>query len=313
VPIGSVSGCTAWRHTPVLRRPGTRPPNRWLVKRRNRKDSMKKLTLAILFVGFFVTPLVGQSPQKIARINKKVVGKWWSADRKNYIEFFANGVCLEGALSPQGKWNTQEGKLGAWQVGESFYCLGGALTLIGPNTLTRDYGMGGEPERYYRGLQNIPQTPTNLSLTAAQRILNQQINMPTVNNTLFTCHACYDPSDKQDNDKAPLVSTYSTPFIQFMIAHGYVRTGADQQYFTAKAKRSKYYGGDGPLFGFRFANFGNPRILTDKIVDLNHVPIVYDFVPTELTKGFFGKVQKVRSVASFSYENEAWRLSAIHK
>jgi hypothetical protein len=60
--------------------------------------------------------------------------------------------------------------------------------------------------------------------------------------------------------------------------------------------------------GFRFVSLKNPRILTSEIVDPAHVAIEYNFVPTELTMSLFGKIQRIRSFASFSYENEAWRM-----
>jgi hypothetical protein len=192
----------------------------------------------LLLVAPLVVPLWGQTSQKIANINKKVVGKWWSSDRKSYIEFLPNGVCSEGAFYG-GTWHIEQGKLGVWERGEDFICQSGVLTLIVPNILTRDHGMGGEPTRYYRGLQQ-PKPMPPLTLALAQRILIQNINMPTVNNTLLTCHACYDPMDKGDNDKAPLVSTYSVPLSQFLTEHGYIRTSGERQVFTAKAKRSKY-------------------------------------------------------------------------
>jgi hypothetical protein len=147
-----------------------------------------------------------------------------------------------------------------------------------------------------------------LTLALAQRILVQNINMRTAHNTLLTCHACYDPMDRGDNDKAPLVSTYSVPLSQFLTEHGYIRTSGERQVFTAKAKRSKYYEVDEGFSGFRFVSFKNSRLLTSEIVDPTHVAIEYDFVPTELTMRFFGKIQRIKSFASFSYENEAWRI-----
>jgi len=156
--------------------------------------------------------------------------------------------------------------------------------------------------------ENRPKAAGALTVTVAQTVLNQQINLPTVNNTLFTCHACYDPSDKGDNDRAPLVSTYSASLSKFLSEHGYIRIDGGQQVFTAKAKRSRYYEVDHGIAGLRFASFGNPHIVPSKIAAPAHVPIEYDLVPTELTVAFFGKIHRVKSVASFSYENEAWRI-----
>jgi hypothetical protein len=259
-------------------------------------------------VGLCIMPVLGQTPQKIASINKMVVGKWVSADRKSYIEFFANGSCAGGELSPDGKWQVYPNTIDAWEKGDDFSCGSGGLTLIGPNTLIRDYGMGGEPEKFYRGSANLPKPPGALSQGIAQAVLNRQIDLSTANNTLFTCHACYDPSDKGDNDQAPLVSTYSAGLTDYLIQLGYVRTIGDKQVFTAKAKRSRYYTLDQDLAGLRFVSFRNPRILTPTIADPHRIPIEYELVPTEITAGFFGKPRVVKSFASFSYENEAWRV-----
>jgi hypothetical protein len=269
---------------------------------------MKTVQLSLLVAGLLSMHLLAQTPQKLAEINKTVVGKWVSADKKSYIEFLANGSCSVGELWPDGKWKVDQGTLGAWQQGYDFSCGSGALTLIGPNTLTRDYGMGGEPEKFYRGLANLPKPAGALTLGIAQAVLNRQIDLPAANNTLFTCHACYDPSDKGDNDQAPLVTTYSAGLTDYLIQLGYVRTIGDKQVFTAKAKRSRYYTLGQDLAGLRFTSFRNPRILTTTIADSHHVPIEYELVPTENTAVFFGKPHVVKSFASFSYENEAWRV-----
>jgi hypothetical protein len=115
--------------------------------------------------------------------------------------------------------------------------------------------MGGDPEKFYRGSANVPKGPRSLPLGIAQAVLNRHIDLPTANNTRFTCHACYDPSEKGDNDQAPLVTTYSAGQTDYLIRLGYVRTIGDKQVFTAKAKRSRYYTLNQDLAGLRFANF----------------------------------------------------------
>jgi hypothetical protein len=119
---------------------------------------MEKAKWMLILIVLLGVPLRGQTQQKISGINKKVVGKWWSSDRQSYIEFLANGACSEGAFYG-GTWHIEQGKLSAWERGKDFICLSGALTLIAPNTLIRDQGMGGTPIRYYRGLQQ-PKRPT---------------------------------------------------------------------------------------------------------------------------------------------------------
>ena len=269
---------------------------------------MKTMQLSLLVAGFLTMHLLAQTPQKLAEINKKVVGKWVSSDKKSYIEFLANGSCSVGGLWPDGKWKIDQGTLGAWQQGDDFSCGSGALTLIGPNTLTRDFGMGGDPEKFYRGAGNLPKPVGPLTVIVAQRILNQQLDQTTVNNTLLTCHACYDADDKGENDKAPIVSTYSAPLSQFLMVEGYIRVDSGRAVFTGKAKSSKYYGYNDGAPGLRFANFRNPRVLTSAIKDPRHVPVEYDLVPTELTARVFGKVQQIRATVRFSHKDGAWEV-----
>ncbi|MGH9802978.1 MAG: hypothetical protein ACRD82_21635, partial [Blastocatellia bacterium] len=83
---------------------------------------MEKTKWMLIMVAILVVPLQGQTSQKISDINKKVVGKWWSSDRKNYIEFLQNGVCSEGAFY-DGTWHIEQGKLSAWERGKDFRCL----------------------------------------------------------------------------------------------------------------------------------------------------------------------------------------------
>jgi hypothetical protein len=204
-----------------------------------RKVYMKRTQVTLLLAGLLALHLLGQTPQKIAGINKKVVGKWVTADRKSFIEFRADGSCSDGELWPDGKWHVNQNKLDVRESGGDFFCGDGSLTLIGANALTRDYGMGGDPEKFYRGAGNVPKPVGPLTVTVAQRILNQQLDQTTVNNTLLTCHACYDADDKGDNDKAPIVSTYSAPLNQFLMEEGYIRVDSGRAVFTGKAKSAR--------------------------------------------------------------------------
>lgn len=270
---------------------------------------MTKAQLSLLLTGLLIMPLLAQTPQKLAEINKKVVGKWVSADKKSYIEFSADGSCSTGQLWKDRAWHVDHNVLDApWSQSDDFTCGNGTLTLTGPNTLMRDYGMGGEPEKFYRGSAILPKPVSALTLGIAQSVLSRQIDLPSPNNSLFTCHACYDPADKGDNDQAPLVTTYSAGLTDYLIRLGYIRTIGDKQVFTAKTKRSRYYTLSQDLAGLRFANLRNPRILTTTIGDPHRIPIEYELVPTEIAAGFFGKPHIVKSFASFSNENEAWNV-----
>jgi len=155
---------------------------------------------------------------------------------------------------------------------------------------------------------------STLTMAVAKRILLRDINNASVDNTMLTCRACYSPDDKEENEEFVVVSEY--PNLNELLARsGYIRRSAGgQEVFTAKAKRSKYFeawgndeGGLGGA-GFRFANFRNPIITATTIVDSKRVPIEYDLVPTDVTMQFFGKVQRVQSFASFSYENRRWSV-----
>lgn len=149
--------------------------------------------------------------------------------------------------------------------------------------------------------------PANrLSLSIAQRLLNEQVNQTTVNNTLLTSRACYDSDDKADNDRALVVSTFSMAMEQFLTEHGYIRSSSGQNVFTAKAKRSKYYAYNDGTPGFRLAIFRNPRILSRTIVDPQHVPVEYQLVPTELTASVLGAARHMRTTVRFTYEDGAW-------
>jgi hypothetical protein len=275
-----------------------------------RREFMKRarMPLLLLLLCVLTVPLLSQTAQETASISKEVVGKWISADGKSYIEFRPDGSCSDGELWADGKWHVDSSTLFVRESGGEFFCGSGSLTLIGPNTVTRDYGMGGDPEKFYRGADNRPKPAGVLTVAVAQKVLNHLINQTTVNNTLLTCHACYDPDDKEDNDRAVVVSTYSPPLNQFLIDHGYIRVDGGQEVFTSKAKRSKFYGFNDRVPGLRLASFRNPRLLTSSIADPKHVPIEYDLVPTEITMSFFGGVKSVKSSASFSYEDEAWSL-----
>ena len=44
--------------------------------------TMKRAYLTFFAIAFAITPVLGQTAQKIASINKKVIGKWVSVDKK---------------------------------------------------------------------------------------------------------------------------------------------------------------------------------------------------------------------------------------
>jgi len=48
----------------------------------------------------------------------------------------------------------------------------------------------------------------NLTISLAQKALNQQINY-NMENTLNTCNACCGKNDKEENDSAPVVTNYT--------------------------------------------------------------------------------------------------------
>jgi len=250
--------------------------------------------------------LKAQSAQKLAEINAKIVGRWFTADRKSYIEFYPNGKCETGRLQNDGQWKTWQETLSGWPQGDNFSCGNGILALDGPNKLSQDFGMGGEVTLFYRGAANVSKTPQALSLLAANAALRQHIDEATARNMIFTCHACYDPSDKEDNDRAPIVSTYSVDLTNFLIGEGYIQMRGGSQVFTSRAKRSRDYGDGG--FGLRISHLRNSHVLGTSISDARNVPIEYDLVPTEITAPFFGKTQKVRTSASFQYRNEHWEV-----
>lgn len=153
-----------------------------------------------------------------------------------------------------------------------------------------------------------------LTVAVAQRVLARSINELSVDNSLFTCRACFSFDDKEENDNFVIVTEYGN-MNEYLKRRGYVRRGADgRDVFTAKAKRSKYFdfsvADDGRfgIAGFRFANFRNPRITITRITDPKHVPIEYDLVPTDVAMQFFGGVKRVRTTAAFTYEARHWSV-----
>lgn len=267
---------------------------------------LKTAQLIIVVLSVTASTLAAQSTQKLAEINAKIIGRWVTADRKSYIEFYANGKCDTGSLWKDGQWHIDHSTLSGWEQGEDFSCGNGILSLVAPNKMSQDYGMGGEVTLFYRGAANVPKTPQALTLLAATTALRQHIDEATIRNMIFTCHACYNPSDKEDNDGAPIVSTYSEDLTNFLIAEGYIQILNGKQVFTSRAKRSRDYGDGG--FGLRIAHLRNPRVLGTSIPDPRNVSIEYDLVPTEITAPFFGKTQRVRTSASFQYRNEHWEV-----
>jgi hypothetical protein len=82
---------------------------------------MKRAYLTLLAIVFAIVPVLGQTPQKIASINKKVIGKWVTADRKSYIEFSADGSCSIGELGNDGAWHVDHSFLNApWSQSDDF-------------------------------------------------------------------------------------------------------------------------------------------------------------------------------------------------
>jgi hypothetical protein len=176
-------------------------------------------------------------------------------------------------------------------------------------------GGGGERTKKKKDTKKnsgIKTTIPNLTVAIAQRVLIRHLNDPSADNVLWTCRACYS-DDKEENDDFVVVSEYSN-LSQYLTARGYIRKTSDgSDVFTAKAKRSGYFDGyaiDGVFggAGFRFANFRNPKITVNRIIDPKHVPIEYDLVPTEVTMEFFGQIQRVQSFAAFSYEDRKWNI-----
>jgi hypothetical protein len=272
---------------------------------------MKRAPSTLFVFGLLILPTLGQTAQKTTEMNNKVAGKWWLGNQKAYIEFLADGACSEGSFSPDGTWQVKEGRLKILESPRDYFTCdtGGGVTeileLVEPNKITLDHGWIDEvPTKFYRGLENLPKIRTTITVSEAKRLLVGQINDTTVHNTLLTCRACFDPNDKDENDRAVVVSTYSPSLMQFLLTHGYIRTSGDRQVFTAKAKRSQYYGRD----GLRLVNFRNPIVQTTTIIDLRHVPIEYDLVPTALTMNALGGIRKIKSMASFKYEDEAWTM-----
>jgi len=117
---------------------------------------MKRIVVVAAALALAAATLSGQANNRLAELNKKIVGKWFTGDRKNYIEFGADGNCSTGRLQPNAAWRVENDKLSMWAKGQDFRCGSGTLTLKGPDTIVRDSGMGGDVEIFRRERKGTP-------------------------------------------------------------------------------------------------------------------------------------------------------------
>jgi hypothetical protein len=143
-----------------------------------------------------------------------------------------------------------------------------------------------------------------LTRHVAEQVLKEHIDDLTVENSIFTCRACFDPTDKGENTKAPVVSTHGG-LNAFLRRHGYIRFVAGVgDVFTAKAKRSPYYVGQG-LFGrfegagLRVAHLRHPKLAARWSGPDSSASLEYDFVPTPPATPFFRRAYHIRSTVRF--------------
>ncbi len=81
---------------------------------------------------------------------KPFIGKWKSADGKEYVEFLSGDMCIKGILEA-GRWKTTKYKFEVYHDGENARCGdAGMFSRKAPNKLVLDYGMGGKPIIYHR-------------------------------------------------------------------------------------------------------------------------------------------------------------------
>jgi hypothetical protein len=84
-----------------------------------------------------------------------LIGRWAAKDGIQFVEFFADNRCARSQIDTRvkGGWITVQGTIRLDALGEAFCeCEGssGFYVRRGPNTLALDYGMGGQPELFYR-------------------------------------------------------------------------------------------------------------------------------------------------------------------
>lgn len=165
----------------------------------------------------------------------------------------------------------------------------------------------------HRPAAAAPTQPPRLTSSVANRVLQEQIDYLYVGNTVFTCRACFDPYDKGENTRLPVVTTHGG-LNAFLRRQGYIRIVAGiGEVFTAKAKRSPYFVGQGidgrfAGAGFRFAHFRRPRLLGRWNGHVSHVPVEYDFVPTPPAAPYYGRIYQVRTFVSYDYGNGHWNI-----
>lgn len=93
-------------------------------------------------------PVHLESNPALATFLKRIHGKWWIRDRQKYLEFAEDGSCAEGSFYG-GTWHVERGRISGIPRESQFNCSSGILSLVAPNRLTRDFGMGGDVETYY--------------------------------------------------------------------------------------------------------------------------------------------------------------------
>lgn len=81
---------------------------------------------------------------------KPFLGKWKTADGKEYVEFFLGDTCIKSFLKA-GRWETTKYKFDVYHDGKDAMCGdSGVFSRKAPDKLILDHGMGGDSITYHR-------------------------------------------------------------------------------------------------------------------------------------------------------------------
>jgi len=91
-----------------------------------------------------------QNRAAISNQKKLFLGKWETADQKEYVEFLSEDTCIKGTLEA-GRWQTTKYKFEVYHDGKDAMCGESCLfSRKSPNKIVLDCGMGGSPIIYHR-------------------------------------------------------------------------------------------------------------------------------------------------------------------
>lgn len=81
---------------------------------------MKRAQLTLFLIGLILVPLLGQTAQKIADINRKIVGKWVTSDGKATLNSWRTVPAQTVNCGPMANGTLKKARLALGSKGRSF-------------------------------------------------------------------------------------------------------------------------------------------------------------------------------------------------